>query len=73
MKTIATWTGLIVGIAALVLQFSITIPWRMGNGDTLVGGIHVAIELSETVLEMECGRSVLGFVVPHQVVGLETQ
>jgi hypothetical protein len=39
MKTVATWIGLLLGVAALVLQFSITIPLRLGNGDTIVGAL----------------------------------
>ena len=39
MKNIATWIGLAIGIAALVLQTSITIPLRMSNGDTLIGAL----------------------------------
>jgi hypothetical protein len=39
MKNIATWIGLAIGIAALVLQTSITILLRMSNGDTLIGAL----------------------------------
>jgi hypothetical protein len=39
MKTIATWIGLIVGLAALVLQFSLSIPLRIGNGDNIFGAL----------------------------------
>ena len=39
MKNIATWIGLIVGIAALVLQFGLSIPLRMSNGDTIFGAV----------------------------------
>jgi hypothetical protein len=39
VKTIATWIGLVIGVAALVLQFGLTIPARIGNGDTLIGAV----------------------------------
>lgn len=39
MKTIATWIGLIVGLAALILQFSLSIPLRIGNGDNILGAL----------------------------------
>lgn len=39
MKTVATWIGLVVGLAALVLQFSLSIPLRVGNGDSLLGAL----------------------------------
>jgi hypothetical protein len=39
VKAIATWIGLTVGIAALLLQVSITIPLRLSNGDTLIGAV----------------------------------
>lgn len=39
MKTIATWIGLIVGLAALILQFSLSIPLRLGNGDNIFGAL----------------------------------
>ena len=39
MKNIATWIGLVIGLAGLLLQISVTLPWRMGNGDTLVGSL----------------------------------
>lgn len=37
MKQIATWIGLLLGAAALLLQFAITIPLRLGNGDSIFG------------------------------------
>lgn len=39
MKKIATWVGLIGGAAALILQFVLAIPLRIGNGDTLLGAV----------------------------------
>ena len=39
MKNIATWIGLIGGAAALILQFSLSIPLRMSNGDTIFGAL----------------------------------
>ena len=39
MKIVATWIGLAVGLAALVLQFSLSIPLRVGNGDSLLGAL----------------------------------
>jgi hypothetical protein len=39
MKTIASWIGLIVGGAALILQISLTIPARLTTGDTLIGAV----------------------------------
>lgn len=39
MKAIATWIGLVIGLAALILQFSLSIPLRMGNGDTIAGAL----------------------------------
>ena len=39
MKNAATWIGLIIGIAALVLQVAITVPLRLGRGDTLIGAV----------------------------------
>ncbi len=39
MKNIATWIGLIVGLGALILQFSLSIPLRMSNGDTIFGAL----------------------------------
>jgi hypothetical protein len=39
VKTIATWIGLVIGLAALILQFSLSIPLRVGNGDSLWGAL----------------------------------
>ncbi|RYE08293.1 MAG: hypothetical protein EOP22_13965 [Hyphomicrobiales bacterium] len=39
MKNIATGFGLVFGAAALVLQFALAIPLRIGNGDTLLGAV----------------------------------
>lgn len=39
MKQIATWIGLLLGAAALLLQFAITIPLRLGNGDDIFGAV----------------------------------
>ena len=39
MKNIATWIGLIGGAAALILQFALSIPLRMGNGDNIFGAL----------------------------------
>jgi hypothetical protein len=39
MKTIATWAGLLIGAGALILQFSLSIPLRMSNGDSLTGAL----------------------------------
>jgi hypothetical protein len=39
VKIVATWIGLAVGLAALVLQFSLSIPLRIGNGDSLIGAL----------------------------------
>ena len=39
MKNIATWIGLIVGLGALILQFSLSIPLRISNGDTIFGAL----------------------------------
>lgn len=39
MKTTVTWIGLVLGAAALILQFSITLPLRLNNGDTLIGAV----------------------------------
>lgn len=39
MKNIATWIGLAMGAAALILQFTLTIPARMGNGDNIAGAL----------------------------------
>lgn len=39
MKNVATWVGLIGGLAALILQFSISIPLRISNGDNIFGAL----------------------------------
>lgn len=39
MKKIASWIGLLIGLAALVLQFSLSIPLRLSNGDTIFGAL----------------------------------
>ncbi len=39
MKTVATWIGLVLGTAALLLQFAITIPARLAGDDTLFGAL----------------------------------
>ena len=39
MKAAATWIGLIIGAAALILQVSLTVPARLANGDTLIGAV----------------------------------
>ena len=39
MKAAATWIGLVIGAAALILQVSLTIPARLANGDTLIGAV----------------------------------
>lgn len=39
VKTIATWAGLLVGIAALVLQFVLTVTARLGTGDSIFGAV----------------------------------
>ena len=39
MKTIATWIGLLGGLAALILQFAISIPLRVSNGDNIFGAL----------------------------------
>ncbi len=39
MKITATWIGLLLGAAALLLQFAITIPARLAAGDTLFGAL----------------------------------
>lgn len=38
-RRIASLAGFIVGLAALVVQFSLTIPLRLANGDSLVGAV----------------------------------
>ena len=37
MRPAASWIGFVLGAAALVLQFSLTIPLRLANGDTIAG------------------------------------
>ena len=39
MKRAASWIGLILGAAALLLQFSLSIPLRISNGDTIFGAV----------------------------------
>jgi hypothetical protein len=39
VKAAATWIGLVIGAAALILQISLTIPARLANGDTLIGAV----------------------------------
>jgi hypothetical protein len=39
MKRAATWIGLVVGAAALLLQISLTIPLRLSNGDNIFGAV----------------------------------
>lgn len=39
MKNAATWIGLIVGAAALALQFGLSIPLRISTGDSIVGAL----------------------------------
>jgi len=39
VKTAATWIGLGLGAAALVLQFALTMPARLATGDTLFGAV----------------------------------
>ena len=39
MKQIATWAGLVLGTAALLLQLFITVSLRLGNGDTIFGAL----------------------------------
>lgn len=39
MKNIATWIGLAGGAAALILQFGLSIPLRMSNGDNIFGAL----------------------------------
>ena len=39
MKTTASWIGLIFGLAALILQISLSIPLRMSNGDNIFGAL----------------------------------
>lgn len=39
MKRIATWIGLLIGAAALILQIVITVPLRISNGDSIFGAV----------------------------------
>jgi hypothetical protein len=39
LSRVTTFAGLIIGLAALVLQFSLTVPLRLTNGDSLVGAV----------------------------------
>lgn len=39
MKTAATWIGLIVGVAALLLQFGLTLWLRIDKGDSIFGAV----------------------------------
>jgi hypothetical protein len=39
MKRAATWIGLVIGIAAIALQFALTIPLRISNGDMIFGAV----------------------------------
>lgn len=39
MRLTATWIGLLIGAAALILQFAITIPARLDAGDTIFGAV----------------------------------
>ena len=39
MKRAATWIGLMIGAAALILQFAITIPARLNAGDNIFGAV----------------------------------
>ena len=39
MKTTVTWIGLVLGAAALILQFTITLSLRLANGDGIAGAI----------------------------------
>ncbi|MEQ1770249.1 MAG: Pr6Pr family membrane protein [Devosia sp.] len=39
MKTIATWIGFIMGVAALVTQFILTMTLRLGNGDGIFSAL----------------------------------
>jgi hypothetical protein len=34
-----TWIGFVVGAAALILQLAITLPLRLGTGDSLIGAL----------------------------------
>ena len=39
LKRVATFAGLLIGTAALVLQFYLTMVVRLGNGDSLFGAL----------------------------------
>ncbi len=39
LRRVASWVGLILGIAALLLQFALTIPLRLSNGDSIFGAV----------------------------------
>jgi hypothetical protein len=39
LKKAATWAGLVIGLAALILQFSLTIPARVASGDNIAGAL----------------------------------
>ena len=39
MKTTVTWIGLVLGAAALILQFTITMALRLNAGDSIVGAV----------------------------------
>lgn len=39
MKTTVTWIGLVLGAAALILQFTITMALRLNAGDSAIGAV----------------------------------
>ncbi|MHB1110806.1 MAG: Pr6Pr family membrane protein [Devosia sp.] len=39
LSRIAALAGFVIGLAALILQFSLTVPLRLANGDSLVGAV----------------------------------
>ena len=39
MRQALTWIGFVVGAATLILQLAITLPLRLGTGDTLLGAL----------------------------------
>lgn len=39
VKNIATWIGIAIGAGALILQFALTIPARVGNGDNIASAL----------------------------------
>lgn len=39
MKTTVTWIGLVLGLAALILQFTITMALRLNLGDSAIGAV----------------------------------